>query len=52
MNRLDKYLREDLKTYTTSNSFINEIYKFSQYKIRLMLCAYIYVCYLIIEEGL
>ena len=52
MNRLDKYLREDLKTYTTSNSFINEIYKFSQYKIRLMLSAYIYVCYLIIEEGL
>ena len=43
MNRLDKYLREDLKTYTTSNSFINEIYKFSQYKIRLMLSAYIYV---------
>ena len=37
MNRLDKYLLEDLKTYTTSNSFINEIYKFSQYKIRLML---------------
>ena len=49
---IDKYLREDLKTYTTSNSFINEVYKFSQYKIRLMLSAYIYVCYLIIEEGL
>ena len=34
---IDKYLREDLKTYTTSNSFINEVYKFSQYKLGLCL---------------
>ena len=25
MNRLKKYLREDLKTDTTSNSFVNEV---------------------------
>ena len=32
--------------------FVHKWSKFSQYKIKLMLSAYIHVCYLIIEGGL